>query len=201
MSRKFVRISQPELKEKLKEVADQHADPDHYDDDIDLDGLLAYPNWIAYDPQISKDLAKVEFDWENVHGQGEYGKYGGSLISGIQTLVNGLTYFGVLVGGDWEYPLFFIVYWDGTKLRGYVPKEGNAWDHKRKIAFGNADIDDYTGETLDPDQKYIKAALIQKGWAVADADDLVRKKESDAAEELVDAKEILNDIRARITER
>lgn len=34
---------------------------------------------------------------------------------------------------------FFVIYWDGTQLRGYIPTKGNSFDRFRKIALGNDD--------------------------------------------------------------
>ncbi len=88
-------------------------------------------------PKIEADLSKVSFDTENL--EGEKGRtYGGSeSIGGFRTLPNGFTYFGVCAGGDWEIPIFFIIYWDGKKLRGYIPKDGNTWNKTLKSAYGN----------------------------------------------------------------
>jgi hypothetical protein len=45
-------------------------------------------------------------------------------------------------GGDWEYPVYFILYWDGTHLRAYMPTKGNRWNTDSKEAYGNdADAD------------------------------------------------------------
>lgn len=80
--------------------------------------------------KLGKDL-KVSFDCEN------FGMTGNGQILGYHTLPNGLTFLGCLAGGDWEYPVTFIVYWDGKRLRGYVPMNGNPWNTDTKEAFGN----------------------------------------------------------------
>ena len=33
--------------------------------------------------------------------------------------------------------MFFIIYWDGKKLRAYVPTDGNPWNTDTKEAYGN----------------------------------------------------------------
>lgn len=55
---------------------------------------------------------------------------------------NGFVYLEAFGGGDWELSVSFIVYWDGKKLRGYVPTKGNPWNFSTKEAYGNS-------ETLD----------------------------------------------------
>ena len=87
---------------------------------------------------VKKDLSKVQFDIENIDDQQAYGhnRKMGRLI-GLHTLKNGLTFLGVNAGGDWEAPIFFIIYWDGKKLRGYIPVEGNSWNTDTREAYGN----------------------------------------------------------------
>lgn len=123
MSRNFVRIDQVKLMECLKEK-------DFYYDDgrLDIHDLI---------DSLDKDI-KVNFDLENF----DYTSYQKDDLLGLHTLENGLTFWGMYGCGDWESPVFFIVYWDGT-LRGYVPKEGNCWNTTTKTAYGNDAEEDY----------------------------------------------------------
>jgi hypothetical protein len=87
--------------------------------------------------QVTNDLNKVQFDIENMDVEND------GRIGGFQTRDNGLTYLGISAGGDWESPLFFIIYWDGQKLRGYIPTKGNTWNTDTNMAYGNDyEIDD-----------------------------------------------------------
>lgn len=56
---------------------------------------------------------------------------------GFDTSNSGLPFLGFLAGGDWELPLFFIVYYDGKSLRGYIPEDGNTYNHKTNTAYGS----------------------------------------------------------------
>ena len=85
--------------------------------------------------KVEDDLSKVEFDLENISTEG-YGDKAKDII-GFQMLDNGLTYLGVMAGGDWELPVFFIIYWDGKSLRGYIPTEGNMFNTSTMSAYGN----------------------------------------------------------------
>jgi hypothetical protein len=87
-------------------------------------------------PTVQKDLRKVGFDMENTEWETSY--WGNPKV-GYQKLPNGLSYFGVVAGGDWESPVFFIIYWDGKQLRGYIPKDGNPWNKNTHEAYGNDD--------------------------------------------------------------
>ena len=93
-------------------------------------------------PQIKKDLKKIKFDCENTTTE-PTDAYGSSVNGdikdyvGLHTLDNGLSFLGVTAGGDWECPLFFMIYSDGSKLRAYIPKEGNVWNISTKEAYGN----------------------------------------------------------------
>ena len=75
--------------------------------------------------KFKKDISKVHFDFENVEGMG------------IHTLSNGLTYYAFTAGGDWEQPIYIILYWDGKSFRGYIPTEGNPWNTATNCAYGN----------------------------------------------------------------
>jgi len=122
MPRHFVRISEEELAKKI-ENAYQKADG-------------GYHCWRDLTGQVEKDLSKCEFDLENVAtGPGDFGPSG---LMGYQTLDNGFTFRGMCAGGDWESPVFFIIYWDGKKLRAYIPIDGNPWNTDTKMAYGNA---------------------------------------------------------------
>jgi hypothetical protein len=114
------KISQEELWEKIHDAKDSAT---HY----------GYQTLKGLTEQVRKDLSKVEFDTENID------------VDCCETLSNGLSFVGVSAGGDWEWPVFFIIYYDGKKLRGYIPKDGNLWNTNSKRAYGNDDYDDNDG--------------------------------------------------------
>ena len=91
---------------------------------------------------ISNDL-KVEFDFENCYWDHteEFDQWEGML--GYRIL-HPLSYIGITAGGDWEHPVYFIVYLDQDTrtLRAYIPKEGNTWNYNTKQALGNDDVAD-----------------------------------------------------------
>ena len=89
--------------------------------------------------QIEVDLKKVNFNEENLEWEEGEGYSGTGPITGFHTLPNGLTYLGISAGGDWEIPLFYILYFDGTKLRGYIPTDGNHWNTDTMTAYGSED--------------------------------------------------------------
>lgn len=78
---------------------------------------------------VYKDLDKVEFGWENCDKVDDFGENGYVEIEpGFHTQI-------IFAGDDSEMPVHFAVYWDGTQLRAYIPKDGNPWDKKEKIAW------------------------------------------------------------------
>lgn len=150
MSRTFAPISIEDLKVKL-----DAANADGYHELISL---------------LGNDI-KVSFDLENVADSPK--DFGPSSIIGFHTEASGLTYCGIAAGGDWEHPVFFIVYWDGKKLRGYVPTEGNPWNTDTKSAYGNDDEADaknahkrwpdlYDGSEIDTGDFEFNPELIRK---------------------------------------
>jgi hypothetical protein len=102
-------------------------------------------------PIIEKDLAKLDFDMENWaigNAHPDYTKYpsdyGGfnGYPCGYEVLPSGLPVLFVNAGGDWEFPICFCIYWDGSRMRAYIPKEGNVYNRKSKAAYGNEDDDE-----------------------------------------------------------
>lgn len=100
--------------------------------------------WVDYrrlTPTVEKDLDKVRFDCENITNEDT--KFGSEAILGYHTLPNGMPILGVCAGGDWESAVFFCIYWDGKKLRGYIPEKGNLWNTDTNQAYGNDDEADF----------------------------------------------------------
>ncbi|MHA2280224.1 MAG: hypothetical protein ACXAC5_05095 [Promethearchaeota archaeon] len=108
-------------------------------------------------PQLKKDLSKVEFDWENYTSATDLvdmawrsrspdkTEFGYSLdIMGPHNRMGaeGVSWIGCAAGGDWEEPVFFMLYMDQGQVRVWIPKEGNCWNRTIKQAFGNDDDSD-----------------------------------------------------------
>ena len=94
---------------------------------------------ILSDSRIAADLSRVKFDMEDcIYTQEEAGEID-TIYSKIvgPTSIEEIPVVGILAGGDWEYPVFFVIYWSGKYLRAYIPKDGNPWNRKNKCAFGN----------------------------------------------------------------
>lgn len=157
MARYFDSITKEGLQSKILE-AFKKAHPDEYAQaetghrDNEEEGAVDYLGSIRYWPdlnsKVSKDLGKVQFDFENVDANGWMADpSGGGMplkeddpmrgLIGLHTLENGLTFCGVRAGGDWEKPVFFIIYWDGKSLRGYIPEGGNPFNTATMQAYGN----------------------------------------------------------------
>ena len=79
--------------------------------------------------EVEKDWGKIDFSTENMD------------VTAEKVTPGGVPYLQIRAGGDWESPLVCILYFDGKKLRGYVPKDGNTYNHRTKAAFGNNDSD------------------------------------------------------------
>jgi len=97
---------------------------------------------------IYKDLSKVEFEWENCDKVDDHGE------DGYVEIEPGFHIQLMYAGGDSEMPVHFAIYWDGKELRGYIPKDGNPWDKKEKVAW---DYETWTEEEKENDpQDYNK---------------------------------------------
>jgi hypothetical protein len=107
-------------------------------------------------PAVVKDWAKIDVSTENLYLEEE------------TVTPDGIPYFMLKIGGDWENPIIAILYHDGKTFRGYIPKAGNPYNHAKKAAFGNDDSDlkaaqtqfRYTGDDdpidIDPDLAAIR---------------------------------------------
>lgn len=116
--RKAVKLTVHELEQKMIQAAQQ------FDEDI-VDEWEALCTLIEEDPH---DDLKYLINTENITADAseDFGTIiqGQSLVSS-RTLENGLTFYGFEMGGDWEYPVFAICYYDGKKIRFYIPSYGN----------------------------------------------------------------------------
>ena len=129
--RKAVKMSATELGNKLKALLDK---PDkHY--------LGAAIRELVYNnSKVSKDLEKIQFDFENI--EIELNNDTGKTLLGLHTLDNGFSFVGCYGGGDWEAPVYFIIYHDGKSFRAYIPNNGNVYNPYTKCAFGNEEHED-----------------------------------------------------------
>lgn len=64
-------------------------------------------------------------------------------ILGYHELPNGFSFYGLFAGGDWEIPVFFILFDHNGETKAYVPKQGNVFNTTTMSAYGNdSDSDD-----------------------------------------------------------
>lgn len=136
--RKAPKVTKDFLKEKIWKLLNKY-EPDEYDDLSSFNPDYTDPYVLCNDSKIESDLKKVTFDFENyefTHDKDE------NDLCGLHTLDNGFTFIGGWGGGDWEFPVFFIIYWDGKQLRGYIPVCGNTYNLDLNTAFGSEEESD-----------------------------------------------------------
>lgn len=139
MSRYFSPISEAFFRSKVESI---FPSVDDYGEDLTENGTKTIEEYMVHvlghmPSKVIKDLSKVKFDLENFGCSDEDDFLNASDILGFKVLSNGMPYLGCNAGGDWEHPLYFIIYWDGTSLRGYIPKDGNTYNTKYNTAFGS----------------------------------------------------------------
>ena len=144
----------------LKELIEKSIDPD-YGEDSGVYGILNGEGSTAQD-RVLRDLSKIEVSFENAESFDSEEAYrhlpGLEYLEGYEMLGSGDSSFPVLWcagGGDWEYPIVFVLYM-GQKgeLRAYIPKDGNAYNHKEKSAYGNNDDDPGFDDEDNPDLEF-----------------------------------------------
>jgi len=137
---KFVKLTDEEFKSKIKTFFEDN-----------------YGEWTFTIRKQFREDGTVDFDFENYECEpetsGTYRDRPCNRMLGFQLLDgNNLQYWGCIGGGDWEWPVYFILYWDGRKVRGYVPLcSGNRFNRNTYKAYGNADNYKY-----DEDHNYIQ---------------------------------------------
>ena len=88
---------------------------------------------------ISKDASLPDFDLENFgctpNDEDDYLNAGELL--GLRKSATGVSYIGINAGGDWEIPLYFIMYKEDGELKAYVPSNGNTYNKRFHTAYGS----------------------------------------------------------------
>jgi len=133
--RNAVKVSPDELKTIICDYIEKYAD-DYDPTDTEFEDFTSYLPSLLYADIFEKDK-KYDFDCENFTIEAEFDV--DNQYVGFQTLDNGLTFLGFWAGGDWQAPVFGILYYDGKKLRVYIPTRGNMVNRKSKAAFGDDD--------------------------------------------------------------
>lgn len=144
--RAYLVETKEQFRDRILQLEDDPMDEGELDDIDSIVTELAYTE----SSKLHRDLAKVEFDFENCDSEWQDGKdYG---FFGHQQ-IGDLNFIGFRAGGDWEHPVHFIVYWDGHDLRGYVPDDGNTYNKKTKTAYGSEPSSDeeWDGEDVEAD--------------------------------------------------
>lgn len=81
--------------------------------------------------KFKKDFKVLDVDTENLE------------FDNVSKTDNGIEYAILFVGGDWEHPVDYVVYFDKDEnLRCYLPKSGNLFNSDTMSALGNDTADD-----------------------------------------------------------
>lgn len=140
--RNAVKMTEKQFEEVLKAAWEEYwlgREPEEYYEIRKWNtGAFVY-NCCYNSPKLNKDsktlgalykdiwCTKYKFDTENVECAGK-----------IRMSNKGVPYLVCYAGGDWECPVCFIVYYDGNKIRAYIPLKGNAINRNTHQAFGNS---------------------------------------------------------------
>ncbi len=115
-----------------------------YDIDEDDGGYTILSILLSQCESVRLDLRMIDVDGENltcsyddVFGDTVVGKP----MLGLQTINDEFTFFGFQMGGDWEYPVFAIIYYNGQDFHIYFPSCGNTVNLDFKCAFGSEYLD------------------------------------------------------------
>lgn len=171
--RKAKKITVNEFKEKLLEFLIQYSPGSTYDraefmkSNDPLSGYTGSSSLLGRFTEaiesdiVTKDLSKIRFGHDNGTAANITGN---SNFLGLHVTESGIPFIGARLCGDEEFvEVYFIVYFDGKNIRGYVPYYGNTYNPKTKAAFGidHEDEDEVLmnsiGKTLEDDFEDIQA--------------------------------------------
>ena len=138
-------------------LSDEEFEDIVYEDKIEFQDLsLEKKLDIIIRIAIEKNTIKINVDSENygltnINQTPQYGqyllKYGTTEKQILENCVydaNDLYFITGYMGGDWEFPVNFIVYVDqNNKNNLYIPTDGNTFNKKTKTAYGNDEDDDH----------------------------------------------------------
>lgn len=189
MARKAPIVTESQFKDLIIQYMSGISETEFDDLELDYDTLSEAKNGNVYDiiytllnheklGKVMSDWNKVDFDLENLYISYNHNR---EWQLGFQQLGTGFTYIGVVAGGDWEHPLYAIIYHDGKTFRGYVPKKGNTYNQVTNTAFGS---ESNVSNSFDSENKLIIKGLeklgcsldgitddnIEKAWELLDFD-------------------------------
>lgn len=140
-------------------------------------------------PPLASHSPIIAFDTENVIGHRQSLK---NHLIGFHELGQGFSFWGGEAGGDWQWPVFFLIYVDGQgALRTYVPAQGNTYDPDTMEAYDNDDFEELNLESSpqfshDLMQQEIERAFgLSTTGAAVQPPDLQRLNPHDAAKRLL----------------
>lgn len=93
------------------------------------------PSTLEDNEVLLKDLSKVLFNYGANFSCDSVKGHVGLSFDGLHTTAEGLSFLGCAAGNDRVQPVAFIIYWDGTELRGYIPTQGNLWNTDNGLAY------------------------------------------------------------------
>ena len=91
----------------------------------------------------------VKFSLENFDCMNEW--------SHVHTGWNNEGWIAFMAGGDWEVPVFGVVYFDGDNFNCYIPENGNCYNKKTNVAWGSGyavEKEQEIVESIDPEKSY-----------------------------------------------
>lgn len=146
--RNAVKMSMSDFQDKLADLGAQIG--------TDADDEYNFIQEVCYCvPSIKKDM-KVAINMEN-------------LESSYRMTSHGVPYLLVEATSDYSAWIVFMIYWDGTKFRAYIPTYGNPWNTKTKEPLGENPQEDFMFIVNQIGEKKVKKII---GDAYDDDDDV-----------------------------
>ena len=137
-TRSAAKITKDQLTDLLIDAGEKFVDEFDRNEDNDLDYICEellfngiFGNDISYDLECMDDILTNENSSSFIP----------DCLSGLNTLSNGLTFYGFLIATDTGCAVYAIVYYDGSALRLYIPTRGNLINKDMNCILGTEDDD------------------------------------------------------------
>lgn len=118
---------------------------------------------------------EVEFDLENWGGvkHHDHDYLGFENLLGLNLTNHGKQFIGMNAGGDWEHPVFFLLYIEGEEIKCYIPKEGNTYNKICMTAFGSEGDSSNFDSLSEKEQELAETCMYERvdpDWQMTDPD-------------------------------
>lgn len=84
--------------------------------------------------------------------------------------IDGVPVYVAVAGGDWEFPVCYMVYWNGVGLDYFVPSVGNVYNNMTNTAYGSEIVNDNIDDEDEANKMMRSSVTVTTGLDYIQAD-------------------------------